>query len=97
LAKSASWRENLIAAATRAPHVDVERTVRDTDAHDDMEGLYVKVEEGGVVVDRCKWVRASFLQTVVASDSHWFGRPLVENGLAAGVEIFAVPAHPVLP
>lgn len=89
-AKTKNWREALRVAAGRAAHVDVERAVKDTDAHDDMEGLYIKVEEEDVVVDRCKWVRASFLQTVVASDSHWFGRPIVENGLAAGVDIFAV-------
>lgn len=89
-AKSPRWRERLREQAARAPHVDVERTVRDTDEHDAMEGVYVKVEEDGVVVDRCKWVRASFLQTVVASDSHWFGRPIVENALRDGVDLFAV-------
>ncbi len=91
-AKTPRWREALRLAAASAAHVDVERTVKDTDAFDAMEGLYVKVEEGagadGVVVDRCKWVRASFLQTVVASESHWFGRPIVENGLAVGVDIY---------
>lgn len=87
-AKTPRWRDALRAAASKAAHVDVERAVKDTDADDAMEGLYLKVEDGGVVVDRCKWVRASFLQTVVASDSHWFGRPIVENGLAAGVDLF---------
>ena len=42
--------------------LDVERQLRETDASDLMEGLYIKVEENGCVVDRMKYVRASFLQ-----------------------------------
>ena len=44
--------------------LDVERQVRETDASDTMEGLYIKIEENGQVVDRLKYVRASFTQTV---------------------------------
>jgi hypothetical protein len=90
-AKTPMWRERLRESAARGrfrggAHVDVERTVRETDPHDEMEGLYLKIEEGDVVVDRLKWVRASFLQAVVASDSHWFGRPIVENLLRASTQ-----------
>ncbi|MDP2341585.1 MAG: RNA ligase family protein [Deltaproteobacteria bacterium] len=93
-AKTPTWRERLRESAARTrfqggAHVDVERTVHETDPHDEMEGLYLKLEEGDVVVDRLKWVRASFLQAVVASDSHWFGRPIVENRLADGVDVYA--------
>jgi len=42
-----------------------------------MEGLYVKVEEEGVVRGRYKYVRASFLQAVFASESHWMDRPII--------------------
>lgn len=87
--KSSDWRGALRVAAGAASYVDVERTVRETDPDDRMEGLYLKVEEDGVVVDRCKWVRASFHQVVKDADSHWFGRPLVPNGLRAGVDLFA--------
>ena len=86
-AKTPTWRERLRESAARSPHVDVDRTVRETDPSDEMEGLYLKREEGGVVVDRLKWVRPSFLQAVVASESHWFGRPIVENRLRDGVDV----------
>ena len=46
-----------------------------------MEGLYIKVEENGIVVDRMKYVRYSFLQTVVESETHWLDRPIVPNKL----------------
>ncbi|MDR2736982.1 MAG: RNA ligase family protein [Gracilibacteraceae bacterium] len=59
-----------------------------------MEGLYIKVERGGRVIKRLKYVRRAFLQTVVTSDSHWLMRPIVPNQLAYPLEqIFA----PVLP
>jgi hypothetical protein len=53
-----------------------------------MEGLYVKVEEGGEVRARYKLIRASFLTTVVDSGGHWLDRPIVPNRLAAGVDLF---------
>ncbi|MBY0459126.1 MAG: RNA ligase family protein [Gemmataceae bacterium] len=66
---------------------DVERAVRQTDLSGSMEGLYLKVEEGGVVKERFKFVRAEFLQLVTA-DGHWQDRPLIPNRLAAGAELF---------
>jgi hypothetical protein len=60
----------------------------ETDASDAMEGLYVKVEEDGRVVERYKLVRESFLTTVQASDSHWLERPIVPNQLRPGVDLF---------
>jgi hypothetical protein len=47
-----------------------------------MEGLYIKVEEDGQVLQRYKYVRASFLTTVIDSGSHWLSRPIVPNRLA---------------
>ena len=44
--------------------LDVDRVCRETDSSRAMEGIYIKVEENGEVVDRMKYVRASFLQTV---------------------------------
>ena len=57
--------------------LDADRICRETDASRTMEGIYIKVEEGGEVVDRMKYVRASFLQTVEESQSHWIDRPIV--------------------
>ena len=54
--------------------------------------FYVKVEDPdtGVVLGRYKWIRASFLSSVLDSGSHWLNRPIVPNQLADGVELFAV-------
>lgn len=91
LYKSARWKENLRVAAMAGEagrRIDVERVWRETDGSDLAEGLYVKVEAGGAVVERYKFIRASFAQHVAASD-HWLARPIVVNGLAPGVELFA--------
>lgn len=68
--------------------LDPEQAARETDASALMEGLYVKVEEGGIVSARYKYVRASFLQTVLDSQSHWMDRPILPNGLRSGVSLF---------
>ncbi len=47
-----------------------------------MEGLYIKVEEEGVVKERYKYVCGGFLQAVFDSESHWMDRPLLPNCLA---------------
>ena len=74
--------------------LDVERQLRETDATDTMEGLYIKIEENGQVVDRLKFVRASFTQTVDQSQTHWLDRPIVPNGLAIAVEDIYAPTLP---
>jgi len=66
--------------------LDADRQCRETDASDTMEGLYIKVEANGEVVDRMKFVRPSFLQTVDISETHWLDRPIIPNGLAIPVE-----------
>ena len=70
LYKSPTWRERLTAAIA-ARGLDPEQSWKETDPSDLMEGLYVKVEEGGRVVERYKFIRASFLTTVLDS-----GKPL---------------------
>ena len=66
--------------------LDAERQLRETDSSDAMEGLYIKVEENGKVTARMKYVRASFLQTVDASGTHWLERPIIPNRLSVPVE-----------
>lgn len=75
-------------AACMERGLDPERGQRETDTTGLMEGLYVKWEEDGIVRGRYKFVRAGFLQTVIDSGSHWLDRPLLPNGLRAGVELF---------
>ncbi len=66
--------------------LDADLILRQTDPARTMEGLYIKVEEDGAVTRRVKFVRASFLQTVEASESHWLERPIIPNGLCRPVD-----------
>jgi hypothetical protein len=86
LYKSEVWLDAL-AGAARAAGIDPDRAGLETDPSDHAEGLYIKVEEGGQVVERYKWIRASFLTAVVDSGTHWAARPIVPNQLAPGVEL----------
>lgn len=87
LCKSATWRDSLNkVVAVRG--LDPEQIWKETDPSDLMEGLYVKVEERGQVVERYKFIRASFLTTVLDSGSHWLRRPIVPNQLGPGADLF---------
>jgi hypothetical protein len=87
LAKGPDWRRRLDEVCA-AHGLDPRRIARETDPSDLMEGLYVKVEEGGRVAERYKYVRHSFLTAVLDSGSHWLKRPIVPNQLRDGVAIF---------
>jgi hypothetical protein len=87
LYKGPAWRERLHETCT-ARGIDPEQAARETDASDLAEGLYLKVEEDGQVVERYKFVRATFLNTILDSGTHWLRRPVVPNGLADGVDLF---------
>lgn len=67
-------------------NLDAERQCAETDPSGTMEGLYLKVEEGGQVVSRLKYVRVSFLQHLLESETHWLDRPIVPNQLAVPLE-----------
>lgn len=85
LYKSTRWREALREASRRGEvgaRGAGDRAVADTDPSDHSEGLYVKWEDADHVLGRYKWVRASFLQAMQESGTHWLDRPLLENGLA---------------
>lgn len=69
--------------------LDAAHCERDTDTSGEMEGLYIKVEEGGLVTERYKFIRAGFLTTVLQADDHWLDRPIVPNLLREGVDLFA--------
>lgn len=70
--------------------LDVERSLNQTDPSTLMEGLYIKVESEGIVTARYKYVRASFLTTILQSDGHWLNRPIVPNLLRPDVDLFAL-------
>lgn len=64
--------------------VAFEDVVKHTDASSDMEGLYVKWEEDGIVKGRYKFVRESFTNSILDQDEHWLNRPIVQNRLLPG-------------
>lgn len=76
--KSVNWRET--ARTLGVPDNEI-------DWSDAMEGLYIKDETPGHVCGRYKYVRATFLATVLASGSHWFDRPITPNRLRPGARI----------
>ena len=50
-----------------------------------MEGLYIKVEDDEQVIDRLKYVRYSFLQSILESNTHWLDRPIIPNKLSKDI------------
>jgi hypothetical protein len=80
-------REHLRETA-RAQGLDPERALRESDPRGWMEGLYIKVEEGDVVTGRYKYVRSSFLQTVLEAGDHWMDRPILPNRLREGTALW---------
>ena len=88
LYRSTDWRAALDRAAI-ASKSRPDMVARQTDASELAEGLYIKQEDDGVVQQRFKFVRGDFLQTIQDSEGHWLDRPILANGLADGVDIFA--------
>jgi RNA ligase len=65
-----------------------ERCLKETDKSNLMEGLYIKVEENGIVKARYKYVRASFLTAIKNAEGHWLNRPIIPNMLRPGADLF---------
>ena len=66
--------------------LDRMRVLAETDPSDLMEGLYIKVEDGGEVKARMKYVRHGYTQA--AAVEKWHGHTIIENELESG-DIFA--------
>ena len=66
----------------------------ETDPSTTMEGLYVKVEQDGQVVDRMKFVRQTFTQPASVSGTPWHSRPIVQNLLRYPSEGIYEPVLP---
>ena len=71
----------------KSKNQDSARVFKETDQSTLMEGLYIKFEEDGIVKERYKYVRASFLQAVFDSESHWIDRQILPNCLQKGVSL----------
>jgi hypothetical protein len=87
LYKTSDWADSLKEEAV-ARGQDVALVRDQTDMSGEMEGLYIKAEDDGAVTGRWKFIRKSFLDAVQASGGHWHARPILPNGLAAGVSLF---------
>ena len=87
LFKTPEWRDRLVEAGAAAG-VPAAQVLAETDRHDAMEGVYIKIEDDERVLERLKWVRGSFLSSLVESGSHWLDRPIVNNRLAEGVALW---------
>lgn len=81
--KTPSWPLSLRRAAQDAGE-DFERVRKHTDPYDEMEGLYVKWEEGDIVLGRYKFVRESFTNSILEQETHWLKRKIVPNQLLPG-------------
>lgn len=88
LAKSPHWAEVLRTTAVQRGQ-DPARVAAETEASIMAEGIYLKVEENGQVIQRLKWVRADFLQALTDSDSHWATRPPIPNQLHPQADLWA--------
>ena len=86
--RTPQWREVLAQTAIEAG-LDPDHVAAETDRDDEMEGLYIKVEQDGETVDRYKWVRPSFLTAILDSGSHWASRPILPNRLADSTVLHA--------
>lgn len=82
-------KEKNFAIQCRKAGVRTEEAERQTDLSGIMEGIYIKVEDGDYVTDRLKYVRGSFLNRILDSESHWSKRPIVANCLAEGTDLFS--------
>jgi len=93
LAKSSQWR-SAFEQTVRKLGLPLDLCWRQTDRDDRSEGLYLKVEDGERVLGRYKLVRPNFIQSILDSGSHHSRRPIIPNGLADGVDLYAeVPTH----
>lgn len=88
LAKSGVWRSAFEAVVEREGF-NLQKAWKMADKSDLMEGLYIKVEEDGRVVDRLKLVRSDFVQAIIDADQHHSTQPFIPNQLIDGVDIFA--------
>lgn len=73
---------------SESQNLSADRAIKETDPSNEMEGLYIKVEEDEIVKQRYKFIRTSFLTSVLASDSHWLNRPIIPNQLIPGTSLF---------
>ena len=86
--RTPEWRESLRVAAASAG-VSYEQALTRSGDLDTIEGVYGKIEAGGEVLSRWKWVHPEFVQTIIGNDRHWAEYDMIRNVLAEGVDLYA--------
>lgn len=79
-----SHRPEHLKLAAMASGQTLDLVLSHTDMRPEMEGLYVKWEEDGVVKGRYKFVRETFTNSILEQEEHWHDRPIVQNRLSPG-------------
>lgn len=87
LYKSESWKDNMVSQCLRHG-LNPDTVTLETDKSDLSEGFYIKQELDGKVIGRYKYVRHSFVQTIIESGTHWADRPILPNILAPDVNLY---------
>lgn len=77
-------RKQNLQRASEAAGVGLAGALSHTDMSPNMEGLYVKWEENGVVRGRYKFVRSTFTNSILEQETHWHDRPIIQNQLLPG-------------
>lgn len=78
--KTENCEQNLL-QTINALNLDKDECLSETDLSPLMEGLYIKVEENGIVTNRMKYVRYSFTQPNSVTTSKWLTKPIIPNKL----------------
>lgn len=63
--------------------LDAGEVLRQTDESELCEGLYIKLEDGGRVCERMKYVRHGYAQ-VASNDARWHAERIIPNRLTSG-------------
>ena len=88
LYRSDDWREALERSVSRSD-ARLDMVLEQIETGDVSEGLYLKAETATETIERYKHVRAGFVQTLIAHDTHWQSRPIVRNATAPDVDFLS--------
>lgn len=80
--------KNRLMSEAKKVGLDPAQVEQESDMTLNMEGLYIKAEKDGIVRNRYKWVRSDFCQKMVESGTHWSSRPIIQNLLSEGTNLF---------
>lgn len=79
--KTNAWKDNLISIAAKNG-VTQDNVLSTTDLSNLAEGLYIKLEDENFVLDRYKFVRQSFTNSILEQGEHWSVRTMIPNQLS---------------